>query len=241
MGFDINLDCQIWIDDIANHLTDGELTISKINELRALQQKDLTPESICDHAGLSLEYIESKLGVNISETEELESLASIQSKVDSFQQELKLFKASLPTTDHQQLDKLLLKFGSLNYEIGIHNTAAQTNHAMTYGEKAKMDVTKGGVAVSEKNNQYREIAIKIAQDFFQQPEHQTVKYAFVARAIKQLIRDHKKVSVSEGLIKKQIFEYVPAQAKAGGRPDKEVPCKDIVQELILRKYSKLFG
>ena len=39
MSFDINLDCQIWIDDIAKHLTNGELTVNKINELCSGQVK----------------------------------------------------------------------------------------------------------------------------------------------------------------------------------------------------------
>ncbi|MGS0675967.1 hypothetical protein [Shewanella sp. 0m-4] len=240
MSFDINLDCQIWIDDIANHLTDGELTISKINELRALPQKDLTPEAVCDHVKLSLEHIQTNLGMSISEAEELESLSSILAKAGRFSRELTQMKASLPADSHQQLDNLVMTFGVLNYEIGIHNTAAQTEQAMSRGVKSKKDTTKGANVVKAKNNKFCDVTVAIAQDFYQLPEHQTVKYAYVARAIKQLIRDRKNISVSEGLIKKQIFEHVPVLARAGGRPDKETPCKDIVHELILRDYSKLF-
>ncbi|MGS0679992.1 hypothetical protein ACVBIL_02405 [Shewanella sp. 125m-7] len=240
MSFDINLDCQIWIDDIANHLTDGELTISMINELRARPQAPLTPEAVCNHTKLSLEHIQTNLGMSISEAEELESLSSIQAKAGRFSRELTQMKASLPADSHQQLDNLLMTFGVLNYEIGIHNTAAQTEQAMSRGVKSKKDTTKGANAVKAKNNQFCEVTITIAQDFYQLPEHQSVKYGYVAKAIKHLIRMQKKHSVSEGLIKRQIHEHVPTQAKAGGRTNKVGPCEDTVQGFILTNYSKLF-
>ncbi|WP_394130746.1 hypothetical protein [Shewanella maritima] len=239
MSFDINLDCQIWIDDIANHLTDGELSISKINELRALPQKDLTPEAICTHVKLSLEHIQTNLGMSISEAEELESLSSIQTKAEHFKQDIALVKASLPSESHQLLDKILLGFGVLNYEIGIHNTAAQTEQAMSRGVKSKKDTTKGGLTVRDKNNQFSEVTIKIAQDFYQLPEHQAVKYGHVAKAVKQLIRVRKKHSVSEGLIKRQIREHVPKQAKAGGRSKHGSISEEEVLKFITSTTSNL--
>lgn len=241
MKFDISLDCHIWIDDVAKHLSNSELTEEKICAIRASLNNTATPSEICNNIELSLTHIRKKLGITHFNSNSFESLQSIQTKVNRFRDDITLINQLPADVAKQQLNILLLNFGALMYEIGIHNTAAQTNQAMKYGEKAKNDVTKGGIAVREKNNLFREVTIKIAQDFYKPSEHQTVKYAFVASAIKQLIRDHKKVSVSEGLIKKQIFEHVPAQAKAGGRPDKEALCKDIVQELILKKYSKLFG
>jgi hypothetical protein len=180
MSFDINLDCHIWIDDVAKHLSNGNLTISKIDKIREQSQENLTPESICENVKIALKHIQTNLGLSFDDAEELESLASIQAKVERFQQDIALVKASLPQTSHPLLNEMVLNSVALMMEIGIHNTAAHTSQAMLYGEKSKSNVMKGGLAVSNKNNQFSDVTIQIVQDFYKLPEHQAVKYAIVA-------------------------------------------------------------
>ncbi|MEZ9140007.1 MULTISPECIES: hypothetical protein [unclassified Shewanella] len=239
MKFDLNLDCHIWIDDIALHLSDDKLTEKKIRELRASPKKAATPVEICNNIKLSLVHIQKKLGIAVFDTDDFESLRNIQTKINCFQEDIALLNQLPAEAAIQQLNIILLNFGAIMYEVGIHNTAAQTNQAMTYGVKSKRDSKSGADAVIAKNNQYREKTISIAKDFYQKPEHQAVKYSYVTKAIKQLIRENKKSSIPECVIKRQIFDYVPVKAKAGGRPCKEHMSELIVQEYIKNQYANL--
>jgi hypothetical protein len=241
MTFDINLDCHIWTDSVAQHLHAGELTEEKIREIRTNAKKTATPVDICKNIELSLAHIKHKLGITLFNPDVFESLLSIQTKVEFFQQDIALLNQLPAEIAMQQLDIILINFGSLMYEVGIHNTTAQTNQAMSYGVKSKRDSKNGADAVIAKNNKYREQAITIARDFYQKSEHQAVKYSYVTKAIKQLIRENKKSSIPECVIKRQIFDHVPVKAKAGGRPSKEHISELIVQEYIKNQYASLFA